>query len=355
MSPTVSSPRLLMLDPRQVEPDPQGTRSQPGDLQGLATSIAADGLLQPIGVRPDADGRFRVVYGGRRLAAAVKLGLAEVPCLVLDEGGDPLVQQILENVQRRDLGDMEKARAFARLGERITAETPGLRGGAVREEIGRRLGVSGRTVARYLSLLELSAEVQSFIDGGELTVTQAQHLLTVQPEARQVALAREAVERGLSAAQISRASARLAGHSGLAVEAVVGALDTPSHEPAAPAPPLQVALRARREADPATDGSAAEEAEFWPEEANAAAEAESGLALGATPLTQDRARVLRIRSLDSFADEVARLTRCVQDGDLAGLVRDDPQGAVKLELAARQIGFLARAVADLRPPTPADS
>jgi len=351
MTHPVSPPRLLMLDPRQVELDPQGTRSQIGDLQGLATSIAADGLLQPIGVRPASDGQFRVVYGGRRLAAAVRLGLAEVPCLVLAEGGDPLVQQILENVQRRDLGDMEKARAFARLGERITTESPGLRGGALREEIGRRLGVSGRTVARYLSLLELSAEVQNLIDEGELTVTQAQHLLAVEPEARQVALAREAVERGLSAAQISLASARLAGHSGLAVEAVVGALDTPSHQPAAPAAP-QVTPRDRRDADPGTDEGAAEEAEFWPEEAG---EAESGLAVGATPLTQDRARVLRIRSLDSFADEVARLTRCVQDGDLARLVRDDPQGAVKLELAVRQIGFLARAVADLRTPTPEGS
>ena len=112
-------------DRRQVRWTHRAPAHSPAICRALATSIATDGLLQPIGVRPDADGRFRVVYGGRRLAAAVKLGLAEVPCLVLDEGGDPLVQQILENVQRRDLGDMEKARAFARLGERITAETPG--------------------------------------------------------------------------------------------------------------------------------------------------------------------------------------------------------------------------------------
>ena len=174
----------------------------------------------------------------------------------------------------------------------------------MREEIGQRLGVSGCTVARYLSLLELSAEVQSLIDGGELTVTQAQHLLTVQPEARQLALAREAVERGLSAAQISRASARLAGHSGLAVEAVWA----PSIRRfmSRPRRPRRCKRRhALGGSRPRFRRGAAEEAEFWPEEANAAAEAESGLALGATPLTQDRARVLRIRSLDSFADEVA--------------------------------------------------
>jgi hypothetical protein len=65
------------------------------------------------------------------------------------------------------------------------------------------------------------------------------------------------------------------------------------------------------------------------------------------PLTQDGARVLRLRSLDSFVDEVARLTRCVQDGDLACFVATDPAGAVKLDLAARQIGFLSRALQEM--------
>ena len=154
MTPAASTPRLLALDPRQLDMDPHGTRAQAGDIDGLAASIAADGLLQPIGVLPDGADRFRVVYGGRRLAAARQLGLDMVPCLVLDAAGDPLVQQVVENVQRRELGDMEKARAFARLGESLAAGRPSLRGPALREEIGQRLGMSGRTVGRYLGLLD---------------------------------------------------------------------------------------------------------------------------------------------------------------------------------------------------------
>ncbi len=288
--------------------------------------------------------------------AARQLGLATVPCLVVDTEGDALVQQIVENVQRRELGDMEKARAFERLRERLAAAQPELRGAALREAIGQRLGLSGRTVARYLSLLDLPAEVQALLDSGELTVTQAQHLLAITPSDRQIALAQVAVQRGLSAAQISRACSRLASNAALPVEAAVRAVDAPSGEQqqsdmisVAPTPaPALPRLARPSSADADQEDGAALEAEFWPDDAvvDGKPQLDNG-DMPRGPVTQDRARVFRIGSLDSFVDEVARLTRCVQDGDLAHLVDGDPQGAVKLELAARQIGFLARAVSDM--------
>ena len=104
-------------------PDAENVRREAGDLQSLAASLRQYGVLQPLGVIPLDDsspagaGRYRVVYGNRRRAAAILAGLPAVPCLPLpqQDGPDPLVAQLLENMQRRDLNDMEKAEGLARL------------------------------------------------------------------------------------------------------------------------------------------------------------------------------------------------------------------------------------------------
>jgi len=108
--------KLLYLDPRVLEADPNGVREDPGNVDGLAATISEHGLLQPLGVIDAGHGQYRVVYGNRRREAAVQLGLERVPCIILD-ADDPqtLIQQLTENVQRQDLNDLEKARAFARL------------------------------------------------------------------------------------------------------------------------------------------------------------------------------------------------------------------------------------------------
>src|SRR5918911_5213213 len=117
--------KLLYLDPRALEADPQGVREEPGNVDGLAATIAEHGLLQPLGVLDVGHGRYRVVYGNRRREAALRLGLERVPCIILD-ADDPqtLIQQLTENVQRQDLNDLEKARAFARLREQLAGDRP---------------------------------------------------------------------------------------------------------------------------------------------------------------------------------------------------------------------------------------
>ncbi|RMD74033.1 MAG: ParB/RepB/Spo0J family partition protein, partial [Chloroflexi bacterium] len=197
--------QLLYLDPRQLEIDPAGVREEPGDVAGLAATIAEYGLLQPIGVTPIGSGRYRVVYGGRRRAAAIQLGLSKVPCIVLDnDDPDLLLRQLIENVQRQDLNDIEQARAFARLREHIVATRGKLPDSELDEAVGQAVGLGARTVRRYLGLLELPEEVQQMIRRGELNVTQAQHLRRITNPKTQIELARFAVEEGMSATELSR-------------------------------------------------------------------------------------------------------------------------------------------------------
>src|SRR5919199_882779 len=194
--------QLLYLDPAQIERDGGGIREEEGDLAGLAETIRDQGLLQPLGVVPLGRERYRVVYGGRRLGAAIQLGLERVPCVILDqEDPDLLLQQLIENVQRRDLNDLEKARAFRRLREQIVEQHGPLPEGELDERIGKAVGIAPRTVRRYLGLLDLPEEIQELIRNEELSVTQAQHLRRIPRARTQIELAHLIADEGLADAE----------------------------------------------------------------------------------------------------------------------------------------------------------
>src|SRR5829696_5956229 len=103
----VDEARLLYLDPAALAVDPDNVRRDgAGDLDTLAASIRAHGLLQPLGVAREGAG-YRVVYGSRRREAALRAGLSTVPCLLVDApAGTRRVRQLLENLQRRDLNPL---------------------------------------------------------------------------------------------------------------------------------------------------------------------------------------------------------------------------------------------------------
>jgi ParB family chromosome partitioning protein len=343
--------QLLYLDPAALEADPQGVRENPGDIEGLAATIAEHGLLQPLGVVAIGHGRYRVVYGNRRRAAALRLGLERVPCILLEED-DPqtFVQQLTENVQRQDLNDLEKARAFARL-RAYTAERSGLRtDGELDEATGRVVGLSGRTVRRYLGLLELPEEIQAMLRDGELNVTQAQHLRRIPNRRTQLELAQAAVDEGMSAAELSRLASYFAANPNLTLDAALEALQqgvelrsAPGGQPAVPSAGGPLPRFA-----PGAPASEADD-DLWDAE-DGDADDEGYLSVEDETIEnqpKNKARVFRIRSLDQLMDETDRLARAHAEGDLAKWVQRDEGAPMKVRLVYKQLSSLLRVLREL--------
>lgn len=331
---------ILLLNPNSLLEDPENVRqeSQDGDLAGLAATIREYGVLQPLGVRR-ANGHHVLVYGSRRRRAAIMAGLTAVPCVEVDDPQhDHLTLQLLENLQRRDLNDLEKAEGFAGLRRSLALAHPGLRESSLDDLTAQTLGLSVRTVQRYLGLRELTEPVRQLIAAGELTVTQAQHLRAVGDPDKQLEVARAAVERGLSAATISRTCNALSRQPNMPVEAAL--LAAIRGEEVADARPKQRAAEPPKLARPPKAEDPESDADLWPEDA-AAADDEPPPA----PVTADGHRVFRIRTVDAFCDEVSRLARALQEGDLAKAVKADQDSATKLKLARRQADFVARELA----------
>jgi len=341
--------KLLYVDPRALEADPQGVRDEPGNIEGLAATIAEHGLLQPIGVTELSHGRYRVVYGNRRREAALRLGLERVPCIILD-ADDPrtLIQQLTENVQRQDLNDLEKARAFQRLREQLHANQP-QNEGDLDEATARTVGLSARTIRRYLGLLDLPEEIQTMLRAGDLSVTQAQHLRRIPNPRTQVELARAAVDEGMSAAELSRLSSYFAANPNLSLDDALSALEQGVElrrevlgQPAVPPSggPLgksSVATLVERDDD----------SDLWDDEDDAD---DGYLSVDDETIEnqpKNKARVFRIRSLDQMLDETDRLARAQVEGDLVKWVKNDSGAPMKVRLLLKQVESLARALRQL--------
>ena len=163
----------------------------PESLNDLADSIRAQGVVQPIMVRPAADGsdKYEIIAGERRWRAAQMAGLHDIPAVVRDVPDQAAICiALIENIQREDLNPLEEARTLARLLNEfdMTHET-------VAEAVGR----SRSTVTNLLRLLDLHREVQDLLEGGRLDMGHARAIVSL-PEDQQLAMAQRVVRQGLS-------------------------------------------------------------------------------------------------------------------------------------------------------------
>lgn len=138
------------------------------DVDDLAASITSVGILQPLVVfrAPAKPGTYVVLAGHRRLAAARMLGLREVPCVVRDDAAtinEQTVIMLVENLQRSDLGPVEKAEAFGALRDR----------GLSANQIARRVGLSQGAISYFLTLLDLDDHTLEDVRNGRVQVTHA--------------------------------------------------------------------------------------------------------------------------------------------------------------------------------------
>ncbi len=183
------------LRPNRFQPR---SRFDEAGLEELAESIRAQGVIQPIVAVAAPGGDFTIVAGERRWRAAQRAGLERVPVVVREVSGDRelLELALVENLQRADLNPVEEAEAYRTLQESFSLS---------QEDIARRVGKARTTVTNALRLLKLPAEVTDLLRDGRLTAGQARPLLALDGEEEQVALARRAVRRGLTARDLERA------------------------------------------------------------------------------------------------------------------------------------------------------
>jgi ParB family chromosome partitioning protein len=165
-------PREIPID--QIDPNPFQTRSQVNQdqLAELAASIASNGVVQPVLVRPLASGRFQLIAGERRWRASRLAGKTTVPAILRQVSDEQAMEiTIVENLQRTDLNPMEQARAFERLGREFHM---------TQEQIAQRTGKDRATVANFLRLLKLPSSVQTRVEAGQLSFGHARALLAFE-------------------------------------------------------------------------------------------------------------------------------------------------------------------------------
>ena len=182
----------------RIEPNPLQPRRHfpPESLEGLATSIKAQGLLQPILVRPKEgeEGRYQVIAGERRLRAARMAGLERVPVIVRAvDDRNALTLTLLENLQREDLRPIELAQGLKELVERF---------GLTQVELARGLGVSREQVSNTLRLLKLPEKVRELLDAGLITPGHGRLLASLDSPEMAQALGELVVERDLTVREL---------------------------------------------------------------------------------------------------------------------------------------------------------
>lgn len=168
-------------------------------LEELAESIKSQGVMQPIVVRPIGENRYEIIAGERRWRATQIAGLDKIPAVIRDVPDETAIAMaLIENIQREDLNPMEEALALKRLQDEFEL---------THQEVADTVGKSRTAVTNLLRLLNLSSEVQTLLEHGDLDMGHARCLLSLD-EASQRQIARQIVAKGLSVRQAENLAKR---------------------------------------------------------------------------------------------------------------------------------------------------
>lgn len=188
----VTTVPIALIDPNPLQPRSVFNANR---LQELADSIAANGIIQPLVIRPH-EGRYQLVAGERRWRAAKLAGLSEVPAVIRPISDDRLLEvTLVENIQREDLNPIEVARAFDRLTRELHLS---------HEELAARTGKDRTTITNTLRLLKLPSDIQQLVAEHRISAGHARAILALPSADFQRQVAEKACSQGLSVRQVER-------------------------------------------------------------------------------------------------------------------------------------------------------
>jgi ParB family chromosome partitioning protein len=196
--PELAGEGLVQIGIERISPSPFQPRKRfpEAAIRELADSIKAQGILQPLVVRPRAKGGYELIAGERRLKAAKAAGLLTVPALIRDvDDKSALELSLVENLQREDLGPVEEAEAYRRLLTEF---------GYTQEELSKRVGKDRATVANALRLLNLPDDIKDDLAEARITAGHARAILMAGTQARMKAIRDAVVNDGISVREAER-------------------------------------------------------------------------------------------------------------------------------------------------------
>lgn len=189
---TGGSSSICEIELSKILPNPEQPRSvfDEESLDELTASIRSLGIIQPITVKETGDGQYLIISGERRYRASLKAGLTQIPAYVKTAEDDNVVEMaLIENIQREDLNAIEIALAYQKLIDNY---------GLTQEQLSERVGKKRTTIANYLRLLKLPAEIQMGLKDKRIDMGHARALISVEDPEVQIALYEQILADGLS-------------------------------------------------------------------------------------------------------------------------------------------------------------
>ncbi|RBW52191.1 ParB/RepB/Spo0J family partition protein [Marinobacter sp. F3R11] len=188
----------------------------PAALQELADSIRQQGVMQPVVVRPVAEGRYELIAGERRWRATQMAELDSIPAIIRDVPDEAAIAMaLIENIQRENLNPIEEAFALQRLQEEF---------GLTQAQVAEAVGKSRTTITNLLRLIGLTEDVRLMLEHGDLEMGHGRAMLTLSPE-QQMQVAKQVVAKSLSVRQTEALVRRIQQETATGKPAKPGAID----------------------------------------------------------------------------------------------------------------------------------
>lgn len=186
----------IEIDKIEANPFQPRNKFEEEALAELAASIREQGIIQPVTVRKLGYDRYQIISGERRIRAAKIVGLTEIPCYIRVANDEQMLEMaLIENTHREDLNAIEIAISYQRLMEECKL---------TQEELSKKIGKQRSTIANYIRLLRLPAEVQVAIRDGLITQGHARSFINIESRDDQLMLLKEILDNDLSVREIEK-------------------------------------------------------------------------------------------------------------------------------------------------------